>query len=230
LNEFASSIKIIFEKLREFLDVLDYSFFLSGVIINFLNIIVLMINDYDIGKYIEKNVYIYIIIFIILSYVFGLIAFIVGRWLRSGLFKIKAEENFLNLLKELVRIYKIDKHPNYMNLIDLDNDDTFWLLYSRLWAEIRENKDIEESKILLKKYWTLAAVCDGIVGSGIYVLCILFYYNICDQFNILLIILFIFIIIIVILCSREANRFIKFQAEELFATINYCNKINNFNI
>lgn len=234
MGEIGKALKSIFDKLSDFFDIFDLSFFVSGVAITVSILFWLyqraLYNFQEIKQVIEiKGI---VLLFILFCYINGLIAFAAGRlirteiweYLKSKFFEHKnRNDSFDTRLAKIIKAHGL-KNDLINEYIERAEFRGIWRLYVRLWAVVRGNKKYANSLSLLNRYWVMAATYDGL---SIFLLIVTFIIS--DfGFGILgdkvipgLWITFVIIIIVIFAfcaCIREANRYLVYQVEELIAT------------
>ena len=234
MGEIGKALKSIFDKLSDFFDIFDLSFFVSGVAITVSILFWLyqraLYNFQEIKQVIEiKGI---VLLFILFCYINGLIAFAAGRlirteiweYLKSKFFEHKnRNDSFDTRLAKIIKAHGL-KNDLINEYIERAEFRGIWRLYVRLWAVVRGNKKYANSLSLLNRYWVMAATYDGL---SIFLLIVTFVIS--DfGFGILgdkvipgLWITFVIIIIVIFAfcaCIREANRYLVYQVEELIAT------------
>ena len=230
MEEVGKALKSIFDKLSDFFDIFDLSFFVSGVALT--GSILFWLNEREMYTFQEIQFKGIIIVYILICYIAGMIAFATGRWIRivvwenlKSLFKKKNRfELFDEYFKEVIKAHELNNNPTikeYLNKQELRS----WRLYIRLWAVIRENKKYANSLSIIKRYWVMAATYDGLsffsliatlitADLGFGILGDKTITNCCVVFPIIAFTLSAFLI-----CIREADRYLKNQVEEVIATI-----------
>jgi hypothetical protein len=99
-----------------------------------------------------------------------------------------------------------------------------WRLYIRLWAEARTRLYPSPTMSLLNRYWVLAATYDGVSVALLTWLALtitwMFGIGFDDKLSPWIgIPLAVGLVLLAIACSREAGRFVRYQVEELIASI-----------
>ena len=231
MEEIGKALKSIFDKLSDFFDIFDLSFLVSGVALTLS--ILFWLNQRDLYTFQEIQFKGIIIVYILICYIDGMIAFAAGRWIRMGIWEpIKSKcakkknrfELFDDYFKKVIEAHRLNNNPmisEYLANTELSN----WRLYIRLWAEIRENEKYAKSLSVIKRYWVMAATYDGLSFFSLIATLIIAdlgfgtlgnktITNCYIVFPIIIFTLFAFFI-----CIREANRYLKNQVEEIIATI-----------
>lgn len=233
MEEFVKVLKPLFEKLSDFFDIFDLSFFVSG----FSTALVIYVwgTHRDILPDITLKE-VSILYVVLICYIFGIINFAFGRLLRmfvSMFGKIGNKFKVLNLvrynksdelIKRIISAHGLDDQPIIVEY--LNRQQTYrgvWRFYVRLWARIRREEDLSNSFKLLKRYWVMAATYDGL-STTCFITCILsldatygyfgdpIFNN--TRYGIVLAIIFFSLIWI---CKIEAKRYTDYQMEELIA-------------
>lgn len=222
LKEVGEGFKAILERIADFFDIFDLSFIVSGATsaaaIGFW------------GWRAQLNLppvpsnWVSGVGLLIGCYVFGLVCFAVGRWIRMGWRWLRAEQIFY---REFVRILEghglTAEQPfeRYLQRRDARGD---WRLYVRLWAEMRDSPALASSFSLLRRYWVMAATYDG-VAIALVVWALAFgacAYGLGGATPITKWIglpVALALLVAAVACSREAGRYVNYQVEELVASI-----------
>lgn len=231
MDEIGKALKSIFDKLSDFFDIFDLSFFVSGSVITILIMYWLGLRDLYVFNYFEQSGT--LIIFIIICYTNGLIAFAIGRWIRMGIWSYfkskiyKVDNRFdlfdLNFIR-ILKAHSLDKDEEISSYLNNTDDRGTWRLYVKFWAMIREDEKYNRSLSVLKRYWVMAATYDGLsilmfisliinfdLGLGFTGDIILSFYG-CASICVIL-------LIALLACVREADRYLEYQVEEVVATI-----------
>ncbi|WP_019502885.1 hypothetical protein [Pseudanabaena sp. PCC 6802] len=125
----------------------------------------------------------------------------------------------------LSRQYRVHKHNHPLRKAK-DRAPTS-RLYTRLWAEVRQSPDLIASYTLLNRYWFMAATYDGLATALIVWLIIVIAWSlglwgINPKLNPFTgITLCGTLVLLTITCWREAERYKRYQIEELVATLAY---------
>jgi hypothetical protein len=233
MEELVKVLKPLFEKLSDFFDIFDLSFFVSGFSTT------LVIYVWGTHRNILPDIPlkdVSILYVVLICYILGIINFAFGRLLRifismfgkiSNKFKVsnivrynKSDE----LVKRIISAHGLDNQPIIVEY--LNRQHTYrgvWRFYVRLWARIRREEDLSNSFKLIKRYWVMAATYDGL-STTCFITCILsldatygyfgdpLFDNI--RYGIVLAIIFFSLIWI---CKIEAKRYTDYQMEELIA-------------
>ena len=168
LQALAQAIKPILQRIADFFDLFDLSFFVSGGIS--LMAVIYLARGSGLEMPGEPGVA-WALACLVMAYFLGLICFAVGRTLRRLLGRIRdfargtRGQNFDDLLYEMLTDH---------GLADDDIVGTYVKdkkarprLYSRMWAEIRERPDLKESFDFINHSWILAATYDGVAAAAL---------------------------------------------------------------
>jgi len=231
MKELGEALKLIFGKIADFFDIFDLSFFVSGIasassVALYLHLAgspVTTIGSSTLG----------IVIGALACYVLGLVSFASGRWLRMSLipFLVRKKrkdlyDSFDAQFRSILSAHGLKDEKPFSEYLDSarETDRGIWRLYVRLWAEIRHSDSVTPSLQLLKRYWVMAATYDGIaISMALWALLLLagsFGWGITSflhwEFGVPLAIL---LLLFGTACLREAGRFLRYQVEELVASI-----------
>ncbi|MDM8523079.1 hypothetical protein QUF80_06865 [Desulfococcaceae bacterium HSG8] len=222
MKQIAEALKALFDKISDFFDIFDLSFFVSGAV--FVSAVVFWAYLSDRYLFSPLQGGFKILVIVISCYVSGLLCFASGRWLRITLFKAERGSKFDSQFQEILEAHGLTNGGPFREYLGRTNCRSTRRLYIRLWAEIRQTPDLAPSLSLLRRYWVMAATYDGlsvavfswaivigmwcsgvganskpdlISGSGVVLILILMSFA----------------------CLREAERYVRYQNEELVATI-----------
>lgn len=219
MKELAEAFKSFFEKISDFFDIFDLSFFISGLIASSAVAFGMYIYGFNILKINFSPLgYVYIAVIV---YVFGLLCFSIGKILRS-LLKFLDKHNIEYYVQEYLKAHNLSEDPLYKKY--LTNDAGKMQLYVFFWARIRHNPVYAPTYSLLKYYWVRTAVYDGLMVAVILWSIVLFgwiYHFPIDIFaaKMACVVSSIFLLFASIACAMESFRHRKCQVEELIAAI-----------
>jgi hypothetical protein len=221
MKELGEALRIIFEKISDFFDIFDLSFFVSGAVALGALLFWFSSLGFSVPPFVPGWV---IVLSVILGcYVGGLVCFAGGRWLRmepfAKWFSVRMDEQ---LLLKVLQGHGLEHDTVFDGYIQ--RKDGAWRLYVRLWAELRTAQEFGSSLRFLNRYWVMAATYDGLAFAFIlWTLAILSsiigrgaHPFIPIWFGISLIVV---LVAFALACFREAQRFVRFQIEELVASI-----------
>jgi len=231
MKEFGEALKLIFGKIADFFDIFDLSFFVSGIASTSSVALYLHLADKHITLIGASTLS--IVIGALACYVFGLVSFASGRWLRMSLIPFLAckkrsniYETFDAQFRGVLTAHGLNDEKPFSEYLDSSRqaDRGIWRLYVRLWAEIRHSNTVTPSLQLLRRYWVMAATYDGIaISMALWALLILagsFGWGIKSFVNWTVgVPLAIVLLLFGAACLREASRFVRYQVEELVASV-----------
>jgi hypothetical protein len=146
MSAISSAAGKLAEKLVELLDVFDLSFFVSGAVGLAAVLQTAGIAPRELGT-MPTSV---IAGGIVAAYFVGLLCFAIGRRLRA---LVRSSPSGAQLVAPSAAVLR-----QIPALADADPDS----LYDRLWVHVRTSPELLESFSLVKRYWVLAATCDGL--------------------------------------------------------------------
>ncbi len=162
---------------------------------------------------------------IVACYVLGMVCFTAGRKLRG-----RDNAGFYDALPDRLADFGLDGRYAHLLPDPLDRHRTrrYTLLYTLLWAEVRQDKRLAPSFNLLTRYWVLAAMCDGLaaafltwtipwIGWGVSRLLPAAH----AEPAVLWVVGLLGLLWAARLCSVEATRYARYQMYELCATLAY---------
>ena len=240
MKEIAEALKGLFDKISDFFDIFDLSFFVSGAVTVSALFFWATLAEKPFPASLQGGLKVLAIG--LLCYVNGLICFTVGRcfrtvwrWFLTGFRRKKRRVVFDKRFQQILEDHGLAFKEPFKGYIDRNNeysdrnDDRcesrpVGRLYIRLWAELRQSPDLTPSLALLKRYWVMAATYDGMAVAlmiwalviGAWCLGIGPQSKLAPAAGIGLIII---LVLISIACSREAGRYAQYQREELAATM-----------
>lgn len=175
-----------------------------------------------------------IILIALICYIAGLITFAAGRWIRMGFGgwlmskfgkKLNRHDSFDENFIRVIKGHGLESSPLFKKYLDRTEVRGIWRLYVKLWAEIRRDEKYSNSLSFLKRYWVMAATYDGLASTFIITLLLSIesWVGVVADPSIDNHLLGSFIVVIqfaiFLACLREANRYVKYQVEEVVATI-----------
>jgi hypothetical protein len=222
IKQVGEGLKSILERIAGFFDIFDLSFIVAGA--TAFAAIAFWAWRAGFSMPAISPAWVFSAGIIIACYVSGLVCFACGRFLRMGLRKRKADDEFTGVFERILEGHGLDGAKEFADYINRTERRGTWRLYIRLWAEVRVSKAIAPSFAVLNRYWVMAATYDGlnmalIVWAFVCVMCALGVAG-AKQISIWLAVpVAVLLLISAAACSREANRYNTYQAEELFASI-----------
>ena len=232
MTEIGKALKVIFDKLSDFFDIFDLSFFVSGVATTAS--ILLWLHWRDINLDYGNKSSLFVILLILICYINGLVSFALGRWIRMGNLVDKVKINifkkenrfktFDDRIIHIISAHGLESHDYFKSYLSRTKYRGTWRLYVLLWAEMRQDEKYSTSLSFLKRYWVMAATYDGLsISVFVSLLLVLESYlgiiggqaimnpTIGVPINVLQVFMFI-------ACLREANRYVEYQVEEVIAS------------
>lgn len=213
MGELATTFKPIVEKIGNFFHIADLSFIISGVATSTIILVFMYYQNVlpDIhlrGRYI-------VILTIFFCYIMGIISFSTGRIIRKSykdFLCVKKYRKAKNLRKNIVQNELLKKYR-----ITLTNNESFDVLYGKTWARLREDNSKVNSYKHINRYWVMAAMCDGLGFS-----CVLGFILTLWPYKLFINNCFLTGAIASFICFTivifyEADKYDKFQKEDLFA-------------
>lgn len=232
MEEIGKALKVIFDKISDFFDIFDLSFFVSGFFTT--GVIVIWIKLKGLPLPIHFNETKSIIVIVLFCYVNGLLSFALGRWLRMGILNypsnlIRKRKNlphpFDERFEKILTAHGINSDPKIQGYFSRDKERGIWRLYVLLWAKLRNDEKFAKSLAFLKRYWVMAATYDGL-SISIFVSILLVIETkiglVGKAMNLdfkLFTLIVVFLFILLAACVREAKRFVEYQMEEIVPSI-----------
>jgi hypothetical protein len=222
LREAGEGLKSILERVADFFDIFDLSFIVSGA----ATTAALLFWGWRAGVQPPPlpRGWIAGLVLVVVCYIVGLICFAMGRWIRMGWRSRKAEIQFHTRLVKVLSGHGLLQEPPFAEYLARHEERGDWRLYVRMWAELRSSSDLAASFSLLRRYWVMAASYDGVtiallVWAGVVVSCGLGFGGARRIDTSLALPGTLILLIAAVACSREAGRYVKYQVEELVASI-----------
>ncbi|MBN2010585.1 hypothetical protein JW960_14660 [candidate division KSB1 bacterium] len=221
----AEILKPLLDKISDFFDILDLSFFISGAAV--FAALVFHCVAHELPRHTLFNGGMGILIVIVMCYLFGLICFTIGRFIRNSWNKLIHKGTYDNVFLKAISIHQLQHTEPFESYLSIERNSTpdVERLYIRLWAELRQSETLRPSMSLLRRYWVMAATYDGLATAVLVWFSIFFIGwktnnpGIIDLGTISFIIVSFVLLIIFSACIREANRYTKHQREEILATL-----------
>ena len=174
----------IIDCIAEAFSVFDFSYIISGGLTFFL-LLVDLIYIHDVTISLEGTFY-KLVLAIFLSYVCGLIVWVMGRSLRA--FISDKDEDYVNIYKTtLLSLGTSFQVPIQINTESKQTKiDSIKTTYSYMWSWLqtkRNNEDINAKLKLINRYWVMQAVFEGLIGVVIvaFFIGLDFYFNVGTQ-------------------------------------------------
>jgi hypothetical protein len=218
-----SSLKTLIDKVADFFDIFDLSFFVAGACFCFGIWIFLYLNklvpDLDLPK--DLSFFFLIISF----YVCGFICFCIGRMFRRSI------HDRYEYFSKVMNAYDFPSNNRLKKLSDYKSKLGRPYLYVYLHVRLRESKYLVSSLPYVKRYWAMAALCDGLsvaIWSWPISLFLNSIVNKCMcQCTYPFYLLFVFLIFSFLhyVLYKEANRYEDYQCDELVASLTIENEM-----
>lgn len=225
MKEFGDSISIIFSKVAGFFDIFDLSFFVSGLLSGMAVATFLYYAGIPVASLLNSKTGIFIAV--VMCYGFGLASFAMGRLIQNVFGRIiykkpqdiESDERFIKYLKN----HDLYDNKQVKKYIDQGADGTR-ALYNLLWAQLRHSPNVSSSLELLNSYWVRAATYDGLSVSLLLWSAVMgcsYFDKVIPHFEYpaLIIVGLVIVISFAFACLWEGQRYRKYQAKELVATI-----------
>lgn len=232
MEEIGKALKVVFDKISDFFDIFDLSFFVSGFFTTSILLAWIKLRNIPIPiSFTETKS---IIIIALFCYISGLLSFALGRWIRMGILaypsnlirrKRQKPKSFDERFKKILEAHGMDSDPEVQSYLNRNEHRGIWRLYVLFWAKLRNDEKHAKSLAFLRRYWVMAATYDGLSISvfisillaielkiGIVGAPIIFDLRLFTVVIVLLLLLFV-------ACLREANRFVEYQIEEVVSSI-----------
>lgn len=224
MKELGDALKALLDKLSDFFDIFDLSFFVSGA----AAIAALAFWGLRAGITLPASTspWVNVLVVILACYITGLLCFALGRWVRMQIMKLLGEKSSDEFLRTVVEAHVLqDEEPYKSYLADNAKGDP-GRLYTRLWAEIRQSDRLAPSLSLVRRYWVMAATYDGLAFALVVWMVVLIAVTlgagvaedkrpswwVTGPVVALL-------ALAVAACLHEARRFMKYQVEDLVAAL-----------
>jgi len=160
----ADAIGQALARMAEFLDVVDLSFFLPGILT--LAACALLLGP-DVAAILDMlNDPPGFILAVVLCYAAGVTSAAGGRLVRSHLLK----GGYVKHMESAARLHGISEMAAFKTYFEKPSELSqpgARALHTRMWAELRQDASLEPSMKFLRRFWVLAAICDGTAFSAL---------------------------------------------------------------
>ncbi len=222
MDEAFEGIKGVFDKLTEFLNIFDLSFFISGfTCFGALLFWFVYVEGRDLPDIQGAS---RIIAVVLTCYVLGLICFALGRQFQKRYSSMRQYRNFDDIFIKAIEAHGLRQIEPYKAYLDRHraNNRTTWKLYGKLWAGLRNEEGRKACYALLSRYWMMAATFDGLaVAAFIWAIVLNRYIYVTIGMKAKCIIYFMLLVITAYIvikgCFREADRYQEYQMEEIIS-------------
>lgn len=235
MEKIADLAKQILEKLVDFFDILDLSFFVSGAMV--LVGCLLLLKTVD-GPQPNWDSSMQFAAVVLACYLLGLMSFAAGRSIRRwfGRFMFLGSDSVADWLypavlhHDLLSRDPLTAYAAHADLLKRRDPSLANSIYTRLWVELRQRDALKASYALLRRYWVLSATYDGMAVSLLYWCVVAVIVTINGYFDGVsehlgewgvsgvLILLFLYLSRS---CFAEAKRLQRYQVVEIVATLAY---------
>jgi hypothetical protein len=221
-KEVAEGLKVILQRIADFFDIFDLSFIISGsVTLAALGFWSWRANLP--GPPLPEG-WLHVLATIIASYVLGLLCFTLGRWLRVRWRWQRLDGGPHDRLLAILAGHGLDVLPPFSDYIRRLAAHGEARLYVRLWAEVRDCPDLTGTFSLLRRYWVMAATCDGMVVALLVWILVLtaciFGWGHANRIDMAPgIVAIVVLLVSALACRHEGSRYVEFQMEELVAAV-----------
>lgn len=212
MTEFMNGFQKLIDIISNAFSILDFSYIVSGGLAFLLILFGLYMHDIS---FMMENITITIVCGIFLSYVCGLFAWLIGRFLRRATYKIfykeTMEKSFENIYNKTIRSLSLS--PSYLGL---PNDIN--LSYEYMWICLEENKDAVSRVNYIHRFWVMQAVFEGLITVLLMAIVIIWHLLPAVAGNVFIIgggILTFLFIFLVKFCCNEAKRCAETQIREV---------------
>lgn len=245
------TVNVIGEALKSFFDSVGYffgidflSFFVSGAICMGAIAFIWVKLAHQSFAIKELTSFLEITYLLLICYVLGMMCFASGRWVRLAILGWNGNRRykFENFFPDVIEAHNLktkEIFKEYLNELDskdaTSKRDKYERLYTRLWTEVRQSKRLAASYALLNRYWFMAATYDGLgMALVVWLLVVGAWFigigGISPKLNAWTAVpLGLILGILALVCWREAERYKRYQVEELVATLAYKNTISRAN-
>ncbi len=220
----ADALMALLARIGDIFGIFDLSFFVAGAVC--LGAVAFGVYVFGGSAFLERVVgsewkTVHVGAAVVASYVLGMVCFAAGalrrRWQRTTE-DLPAQLDAFHLTEVYSGFLPADRNA--------DADATrraYDLLYTRLWAELRQSKELAPSFNLITRYWMMAAMCDGLCAAWLAwaALWLTWLRWSPPPHTGMIVGVALVFVVAAVLCAREASRYGKYQVYELVATLAY---------
>ena len=169
MKELGEALKAIFDKVGQFLDLFDLSFFIAGGTAAGAAWTWLHYSHHL--PTVQFAGWIFVLAVIVGIYASGLVCFCIGRCFRTigralwGRIRGKGtHSSFDDCFLKSLRGHQLDTIEPFRSYLAIQPPMSrgIWALYVRLWADLRSDPKMVTSVSLGNRYWVMAATYDGL--------------------------------------------------------------------
>lgn len=224
MKELGDALKALLDKLSDFFDIFDLSFFVSGA----AAIAALAFWSLRAGITLPSatSPWVNVLVVILACYIMGLLCFALGRWVRTCILIIFRRKSSDELLIAALKTHGLYDEDRYKSYITEKAPDGARRLYTRLWAEIRQSDRLAPSLSLVRRYWVMAATYDGLAFALVVWMVVLIAVTLgagveeTERLTWAVTGPVVGLLALsVAACLHEARRFMKYQVEDLVAAL-----------
>lgn len=152
-KEVTGGIRSVFDRIGEFFNLFDLSFFVSGAA-TFAAVVYWFLQQETKLALAQLPQWVYVVGLAIACYICGLLSFASGRFVTAWFRR-----------KQLLALVKDTLAGHGIQVGAYVDDNKHVRLYERLWVEVRQQQKHVISFSLLRRYWVMAATYDGVAIS-----------------------------------------------------------------
>lgn len=164
MTEIVAIFKELFSRIASFFDVFDLSFFISGG----LGLLALraLLAVLGVEPPSPPSDLVAFVVVVLLAYVLGLLFFAAGRHMRRKRYAWLPETPREPTLSALLEAHGLAGEPELQRYaVERPKVRPENTLYPLLWAELRQNEELQPSFKLINSYWVRAAIFDGLLPA-----------------------------------------------------------------
>jgi hypothetical protein len=216
-REATDALKALLARIGDIFGVFDFSFFVAGAVCFgavMFGLHVFGVATWPAGASNPEWSAAHVGAAIVTCYVLGIVCFAAGTLRRSF-------HRPFDALPSHLRDFGLE--DRYDSLLSPGGRQTYERLYTRLWVEVRQSRELLPSFNLLTRYWVMAAMCDGLGAAwAVWALVWGFWWwrlQPGQPEGATLGLVEAAFLGAAVLCWREAQRYSKYQMYELVATL-----------
>jgi uncharacterized membrane protein YciS (DUF1049 family) len=212
-KEVAGGLRSVFDRIGEFFNLFDLSFFVSGTA-TFSAVLYWFLRQKTDFALARLPSWAYIVGLAVACYICGLLSFAAGRICTTKLPRKKRTQ----LLERALKGHNLEaKVHSYLE--SGDKSDRLDRLYERLWVEVRQAQKHIISFSLLRRYWVMAATYDGVAISCLAWAVVLWMEPPITQFSYANYVLPFLALFCAMIAFTQGYSYFKYQVFEIVATI-----------
>jgi hypothetical protein len=240
-GEATDALKTLLARIGEIFGVFDLSFFVAGAVCAGALVFGLHVSGAMslAGVDLTEWTAVHVGIAVLGCYVLGIVCFAAGRLRRS-------DQSFYLELPQQLRDFGLGKQYGLEDIVPPAPSPSLmarvraWFgvapatdrdrlaskcarVYTRLWAEVRQDSTLAPSFNLVMRYWVMAAMCDGLAAAlGVWVMVWgAFTAHVAPASRPAVAVVELGLMFATWLCFREAGRYTRYQCYEIVATLAY---------